>query len=62
MCALLQSLLRAIRIGAKRALPAAAGINWVLKDGLGKMGRLGVAAMFGSYFDANLKVGMSMVN
>ncbi|KAK9863284.1 hypothetical protein WJX84_005289 [Apatococcus fuscideae] len=50
-----QALLKAIGIGAKRALPAAAGINWVLKDGLGKMGRLGIAACFGSYFDANLK-------
>ena len=28
-----QSLLRAVGVGAKRSLPAAAAINWVLKVG-----------------------------
>ena len=51
-----QSLLSAVGIGAQRALPAAAAINWVLKDGLGRLGRLGVAAAFGQSFDADVKV------
>ncbi|KAL4425099.1 hypothetical protein ABPG77_010413 [Micractinium sp. CCAP 211/92] len=33
-----QSLLQAVGVGAKRSLPAAATINWVLKDGLGRLG------------------------
>ena len=52
-----QSLLSAVGIGAQRSLPAAAAINWVLKDGLGRLGRLGVAAAFGQSFDADVKVG-----
>jgi hypothetical protein len=51
-----QSLLSAVGVGAQRALPAAAAINWVLKDGLGRLGRLGVAAAFGQSFDADVKV------
>ena len=51
-----QSLLSAVGIGAQRSLPAAAAINWVLKDGLGRLGRLGVAAAFGQSFDADVKV------
>lgn len=51
-----QSLLAAVGVGAQRSLPAAAAINWVLKDGLGRLGRLGVAARFGQSFDADLKV------
>ncbi|KAL4859390.1 Protein strawberry notch 1 [Chlorella vulgaris] len=35
-----QSLLQAVGVGARRSLPAAATINWVLKDGLGRLGRL----------------------
>lgn len=50
-----QSLLQAVGIGAKKSLPAAATINWVLKDGLGKIGRLTVATRFGESFDADLK-------
>jgi glutamate N-acetyltransferase/amino-acid N-acetyltransferase len=53
---LLQSLLQAVGVGAKRALPAAATINWVLKDGLGRLGRLTVATRFGESFDSDLKV------
>jgi len=51
-----QSLLLAIGIGAKKSLPSAAAINWVLKDGLGRLGRLTVATKFGESFDADLKV------
>ena len=52
-----QSLLQAVGIGAQRSLPAAATINWVLKDGLGRLGRLTVATRFGESFDSDLKVG-----
>ncbi|KAK9813139.1 hypothetical protein WJX72_009670 [[Myrmecia] bisecta] len=50
-----QSLLQAVGVGARKTLPAAAAINWVLKDGLGRLGRLTVAARFGQSFDADLK-------
>ncbi|KAL3140715.1 hypothetical protein ABBQ32_005271 [Trebouxia sp. C0010 RCD-2024] len=50
-----QSLLQAVGVGAKNSLPAAAGINWVLKDGLGRLGRLSVSTRFGTSFDSNLK-------
>lgn len=53
--ALPQSLLQAVGVGAKRSLPAAATINWVLKDGLGRLGRLTVATRFGESFDSDLK-------
>ncbi|BBN17116.1 hypothetical protein MPTK1_7g12120 [Marchantia polymorpha subsp. ruderalis] len=50
-----QAMLQAIGIGARRALPAAAGLNWVLKDGLGRLGRLAYSGSLGSTFDSNLK-------
>ena len=50
-----QSLLAAVGVGARRTLPAAASINWVLKDGLGRLGRLTVATRFGESFDSDLK-------
>jgi Vitamin B6 photo-protection and homoeostasis len=50
-----QSLLLAVGVGAKRTLPASAAINWVLKDGLGRVGRLSVATKFGESFDSDLK-------
>ena len=53
----MQSLLQAVGVGARRSLPAAATINWVLKDGLGRLGRLTVATRFGESFDSDLKVG-----
>ena len=52
----LQSLLAAVGVGAQNQLPAAATINWLLKDGLGRLGRLSVAASFGQSFDSDLKV------
>lgn len=33
-----QQMLFAVGLGAKRALPTAAALNWVLKDGLGRLG------------------------
>ncbi|CAM6119398.1 unnamed protein product [Calypogeia fissa] len=50
-----QAMLQAIGIGARRALPAAAGLNWVLKDGLGRLGRFVFSGSLGSTFDSNLK-------
>ena len=57
-----QSLLLAVGVGARRSLPAAAGINWVLKDGLGRLGRLTVATRFGESFDSDLKVILKSLN
>lgn len=51
-----QALLAAVGVGAKSQLPAAATINWLLKDGLGRLGRLSIAASFGQSFDSDLKV------
>ena len=50
-----QALLQAVGVGARRSLPAAAGINWLLKDGLGRLGRLSAATRFGDSFDSDLK-------
>lgn len=52
----MQSLLTAVGVGASRSLPAAAAVNWVLKDGLGRLGRLTTATSYGESFDSNLKV------
>lgn len=35
-----QQMLYAIGLGASRVLPTAAALNWVLKDGLGRLGKL----------------------
>ena len=56
MTNLMQALLAAVGVGAQSQLPAAATINWLLKDGLGRLGRLSVAARFGQSFDSDLKV------
>jgi hypothetical protein len=50
-----QQMLFAVGLGAKRTLPAAAALNWVLKDGLGRLGKLTVATKFGRRFDADMK-------
>eukprot|EP00963_Diacronema_lutheri_P010283 scaffold997_cov333-Pavlova_lutheri.AAC.7 len=50
-----QSMLQAVGVGSKKALPTSAALNWVLKDGFGKLGKLGVGTFYGSNFDANLK-------
>ncbi|KAH9554304.1 hypothetical protein CY35_08G057600 [Sphagnum magellanicum] len=50
-----QAMLHALGVGGKRGLPSAAALNWVLKDGLGRLGRLIYAAGLGRTFDCNLK-------
>ena len=50
-----QQMLQAVGLGATRRLPAAAAINWVLKDGLGRLGKLSVATNFGRTFDSDVK-------
>ena len=55
-CGCVQSLLTAVGVGGSSKLPTAAAINWVLKDGLGRLGRLTVATSFGESFDSDLKV------
>ncbi|CAI5500009.1 unnamed protein product [Closterium sp. Naga37s-1] len=50
-----QSLLRAVGVGARRSVPAAAALQWVLKDGLGRLGRLWFVGSTGGSFDCNLK-------
>jgi len=50
-----QNMLLAVGLGASRALPAAAALNWVLKDGLGRVGKLAVATRFGRTFDSDVK-------
>ncbi|XP_031254309.1 protein root UVB sensitive 4-like [Pistacia vera] len=50
-----QAMFRAIGIGYSRSLPAAAALNWVLKDGLGRFCRCIYTASLASAFDTNLK-------
>ena len=50
-----QQMLTAIGLGASRSIPAAAALNWVLKDGLGRLGKLSVATNFGRSFDSDVK-------
>jgi hypothetical protein len=51
-----QSLLMAVGVGARKALAASAAINWMLKDGMNRLVRMGVATQFGESFDSDLKV------
>lgn len=51
-----QSLLRAVGVGGRRSIPGVAALNWVVKDGLGRLGKLGYAAGYGRTFDSDLKV------
>ncbi|KAK4601173.1 hypothetical protein RGQ29_010652 [Quercus rubra] len=50
-----QAMLQAIGIGYSRSLPSAAALNWVLKDGLGRLSRCIYTAGLASAFDTNLK-------
>ncbi|EHA8588966.1 protein root UVB sensitive 4 [Cocos nucifera] len=50
-----QAMFRAIGIGSSHSLPSAAALNWVLKDGLGRLSRCIYTASLGSAFDTNLK-------
>ena len=49
-----QSMLHAIGLGAS-ALPLAAGLNWVIKDGLGQLGSVVFASLVSVNFDAQPK-------
>eukprot|EP00050_Salpingoeca_kvevrii_P008650 m.304263 g.304263 ORF g.304263 m.304263 type:complete len:488 (+) comp16730_c0_seq1:76-1539(+) len=50
----MQALLFAVGLGAG-AIPLAAAINWILKDGLGQLGGVIYAAVFGGKFDDDPK-------
>ncbi|XP_073141773.1 protein root UVB sensitive 4 isoform X2 [Henckelia pumila] len=50
-----QAMFRAIGFGYSRSLPSAAALNWVLKDGLGRLSRCIYTATLASAFDTNLK-------
>ncbi|XP_042508617.1 protein root UVB sensitive 4 isoform X2 [Macadamia integrifolia] len=50
-----QAMFRAIGIGYSRSLPSAAALNWLLKDGLGRLSRCIYTASMASAFDTNLK-------
>lgn len=52
---------RAIGFGSSRSLPSAAALNWVLKDGLGRLSRCIYTASVGSAFDTNLKVRVTVL-
>jgi len=49
----LQALLYAVGLG-KGAIPTAAAVNWVLKDGLGYLSKI-LLSKFGRHFDVNPK-------
>ena len=49
----MQSLLLAVGVGAPGALPLAAALNWVLKDGLGQLGGVLYAALVSTRFDTD---------
>ena len=51
-----QSMLMALGLGAKRTVAASAAINWLLKDGVGRIARMTVATQFCQSFDSDLKV------
>ena len=50
-----QSMLMAIGLGASSALPAAATLNWIIKDGFGQLGGVLFASFIGNRFDADPK-------
>lgn len=50
-----QGLLRAVGIGANTSIASSAAINWVLKDGLGRIGCILAASVIGNKFDNDAK-------
>ncbi|KAK1315892.1 hypothetical protein QJS10_CPA05g01554 [Acorus calamus] len=50
-----QAMFRAIGIGSSQSLSSAAALNWLLKDGLGRLSRCIYTASVESAFDTNLK-------
>ena len=53
MFAIVQALLYAVGLG-KGAIPTAAAINWVLKDGIGYLSKI-MLSKYGRHFDVNPK-------
>jgi len=51
-----QAMFTAMGVGFSRSLPSAAALNWVLKDGIGRLSRCIYTASLASAFDTNLKV------
>ncbi|MEW5305524.1 MAG: hypothetical protein WDW36_008058 [Sanguina aurantia] len=50
-----QALLMALGMGARKSFAASAAINWLLKEGVGRIARMTVATNFGQTFDSDLK-------
>lgn len=50
-----QALLRAVGIGSGYAAAGSASLNWVLKDGLGRLGAIGAATAVGNRYDSDPK-------
>ncbi|KAK2375305.1 protein root UVB sensitive [Trifolium repens] len=50
-----KAMFTAIGVGYSSSLPSAAALNWVLKDGLGRLSRCIYTASLASAFDTNLK-------
>ncbi len=50
-----QALLFAVGMGASTAIPTAAALNWVIKDGVGQFGGVLLAGLVSSKFDADPK-------
>ena len=49
----MQALLYAVGLGSETAVPLAAAVNWVLKDGLGQLGGIVAASKINTRFDAD---------
>ncbi|XP_028799198.1 protein root UVB sensitive 4 isoform X2 [Neltuma alba] len=50
-----QAMFKAIGVGHSYSLPSSAALNWVLKDGIGRLSRCIYTASLASAFDTNLK-------
>ncbi len=50
-----KALLSSVGLDAAIALPGAAAISWVLKDGLGCLGMMAIASKLGTRFDSDTK-------
>lgn len=50
-----RALLRAIGVGSVAATGGSAALNWVLKDGLGRLGAIAAASLIGNRFDNDAK-------
>lgn len=50
-----KALLVSVGVSSTVAIPGAAAISWVLKDGLGSLGMMAVASKLGTRFDSDTK-------